>query len=271
MRRGVSMLKNLFFNIWYDSVGSGWLLLVVVLFLICLAFLVFNFARTRAKNENSYKKHLIYLSFIIIILYQAIPVSLDFVANAFSSFNIKGAIQVEQVAIKASLIPWQKGCYYCKLASLQLLDKDYNKMFKTYDIAYNYLKSYKSPSWGTSYLSFYIKGEYDTAIEIAKNWKGGNIPYQFISDCYLMKNNIKNAEISIDKAIQIKESYSNIATKAYILKITGKENEAITYYKKAKQLCKNEKEKNIVENRYKNFLEYENNRLIILRKQQGLE
>ena len=86
-----------------------------------------------------------------------------------------------------------------------------------------------------------------------------------------MKNDIKNSEISIDKAIQIKEFYSNIATKAYILKITGKENEAITYYKKAKQLCKNEKEKNIVENRYKNFLEYENNRLNILRKQQGLE
>ena len=120
-------------------------------------------------------------------------------------------------------------------------------------------------------MSFYTKGEYDKAIEIAENWKEGNTAYQFISDCYLMKNDIKNAEIFIDKAIQTKESYSNIATKANILKVVGNEKEAITYYKKAKQLCKNEKEKTIAEKIYKNFLEYENNKLNILRKQQGLK
>jgi len=265
------MLKDLFFNIWYDSTGSGWLLLVVVLFLFCLAFLVFNFAHIRAKNEKFHKKHLIYLCFIIIILYQVIPVSLDFVASTLSSFDIKRAIKIEQVAIKASLIPLQKGCYYCNLAILQLLDKDYNKMYETYNIAYKYLKSYKSPSWGISYLSFYTKGEYDKAIKISENWRGGSTPYQFISNCYLMKNDIKNAEIFIDKAIQTKESYSNIATKAYILKVIGNEKEAITYYKKAKQLCKDEKEKTIAEKIYKNFLEYENNKLNILRKQQGLK
>ena len=265
------MLKDLFFNIWYDCLGTGWIILVVMLSLFSIAILVFNFAYFKANNKSFHKKHLVYLCLIILILYQAIPVSLDFIASALSIFDIKKAIQIEQVAIKSSLIPWQKGCYYCKTASLQLLDKDYNKMYKTYDIAYKYLKSYKSPSWGISYLSFYTKGEYDKAIEIAKNWRGGNTPYQFISDCYLMKNDIKNAEIYIDKSIQKKESYLNIASKAYILKTTGNEKEAAMYYKKAKQLCKNKKQKNILETKYKNFLEYENNRLNILRKQQGLE
>ena len=38
-------------------------------------------------------------------------------------------------------------------------------MYNTYDVAYKYLKSYKYPCWGISYLSFYLKGDYDTAIE----------------------------------------------------------------------------------------------------------
>lgn len=265
------MLKDLFFSIWYDEMGSGWLLLVTVLFLLCCAFLVFKLARLKAKNEKLLKKHFICLSFIILIMYQIIPVSIDFIANLISPFDIKRSLQLEQFAIKTSVIPWQKGGYYCNLATLHMLDKDYKKMYENYDIAYKYLKSYKSPSLGISYLHFYTKGDYDSAIEIAENWKGGKTPYQFISNCYLMKGDIKNAELYIDKAIQQKESFSKIATKAYILKVTGKTKDSLAYYEKAKQLCKNEKEKHIVENTYKNFIEYENNRLNILRKQQGLE
>lgn len=268
------MLKDLFFSIWYDEMGSGWLLLVTVLFLLCCAFLVFKIARLKAKNEKLLKKHFIYLSFIILIMYQIIPVSIDFIANLISPFDIKRSLQLEQFAIKTSVIPWQKGGYYCKLATLHMLDKDYKKMYENYDIAYKYLKSYNCPCWGISFLSFYTNKEYDKAIEIAKNFKDSKrtiAQYQFISNCYLMKGDIKNAELYIDKAIQQKESFSKIATKAYILKVTGKTKDSLAYYEKAKQLCKNEKEKHIVENTYKNFIEYEKNRLNILRKQQGLE
>ena len=265
------MVKDLFFNIWYDQMGSGWLLLIVILFLFCIAFLTFNFAHIKAKNEKFCRKHFIYLFVIIAIMYQIIPVSIDFIANLISTFDNNKAIQIEKIATKTSIIPWQKGGYYCKLATLHMLDKDYKKMYENYDIAYKYLKSYKSPSWGISYLHFYTKGDYDRAIEIAKNWKGGKTPYQFISNCYLMKGDIKNAELYIDKAIQQNESFSEIALKAYILKVTGKTKDSLAYYDKAKQLCKNEREKHMVENRYKNFIEYENNKLNILRKQQGLE
>ena len=200
-----------------------------------------------------------------------LPVSIDFCANAISTFDIKKAIQIENVAIKLSIISWQKGGYYCKLATLYLLNKDYNEMYNTYDIAYKYLKSYKYPCWGLSYLSFYTKGDYDIAIEIAKNWKAGDTPYQFIANCYLMKNDIQNAELYINKAILQKETFVNCATKAYILKRTGKKLESIAFYKKAINLCKNEKEKNNAKNIYENFVEFENNRLALRRKQQGLK
>ena len=85
-----------------------------------------------------------------------------------------------------------------------------------------------------------------------------------------MKNDIKKAELYNNKAIQKKPTYSNYAIKAYILKSTKNPLESITYYKKALSLCKDEKEKNIVQNTYKNFVKFENDRLITLKKQQGL-
>ncbi|MBO5737846.1 hypothetical protein J6R97_00740 [bacterium] len=265
------MLKDLFFYIWYDEMGSGWLLLTIILFLFSMSFLIYKLARIKSTNSQFCKKHFICLGIIITICYQIIPVSIDFIANAISVSNINKAIKFEKVAIKTSMIPWQKGGYYCKLANLYLLNKDYNEMYNTYDTAYKYLKSYKCPCWGISYLSFYTKGDYDTAIEIAKNWRVGNAPFQFIANCYLMKNDIQNAELYINKAIQQREFYLNYAAKAYILKITGKKSESITYYKKAIDLCRNEKEKNRVKRTYENFVENENIRLALLRKQQGLK
>ena len=264
------MLKDLFFNIWYDEMGSGWLLLIIILFLFSMSFLIYKLARIKATNSLFCKKHFIGLGIIITICYQIIPVSIDFIAHAIGVSDIKKAIKFEQVAIKSSMIPWQKGGYYCKLATLHLLNEDCNEMYNAYDVAYKYLKSYKYPCWGISYLSFYTKGDYDTAIEIAKNWKAGYTPFQFIANCYLMKGDIQNAELYINKAIQRKETYLNYATKAYILKITGKISESITYNKKAIDLCKNEKEKNNAKKIYENFVENENNRLALLRKQQGL-
>ena len=89
MIRGDCMIKDLFFNIWYDDMGSGWLLLVVILFLLCLAIVVLNFARLKARNEKFCKKHFIYLFVIIVIMYQIIPVSVDFIANLISLFDIR--------------------------------------------------------------------------------------------------------------------------------------------------------------------------------------
>lgn len=267
------MLKDLFFNIWYDNMGSGWLLFSTVLFLICLAILVFFFARIKAKNENFSNKHFIGLSLIILVMYQILPVSIDFIANMISPFDIHKAIKIEKFAIKTSVISWQKGGYYCNLATFHQLNKDYIEMYKTYDTAYKYLQSYKSPAWGIGFLSFYTNRDFDAAIEIAKNLKGRNIihPFGFISQAYLMKGDIKNAELYIDKAIKQKETYSNLAIKAYILKITDNETEAFQYYKRAKILCKNEQEKNMVDKIYHNFIEYENDRIKTTPLYQGLK
>ena len=270
------MLRDLFFNIWYDDMGSGWLLLVIVLFFLCIAFLVFTFARIKARNAKICKKHFICLGLALLALYQIIPVSIDFYANAMSPFDIEKAIKFEKVAIKTSIIPWQKGGYYCKLATLHLLNKEHKKMFESYDSAYKYLKSYKYPCWGISFLSYFTNRDYDAAIEIAKSWSdrsriGTNPQFGIISQCYLMKGDIKNAELFIDKALQQIQTFKYNAIKAYILKEKGNTKEALEYYKKAKELCKNENQKDVVEKIYKNFVEYENNEIDKLQKKQGLK
>lgn len=265
------MLKELFFNIWFDELGSGWVLFTIVLFLLSLAFLVHNITLIESKNAKFSKKHLIGLGFIVLFMYQILPVSMDFIACSYRSLNIKRAIQLEQVAIKTSIIPWQKGGYYCKLATLYLIDENFNKMYEAYDSAYKYLKSYDNPCWRTSCLAFYTKGEYDIAIEVAKNWEAGKIPYYFISKCFLMKGDIENAELYINKVIQQKETYSNLALKAYILKITGCPTESFKYYKKAIEKCNNDEEKKLVDITYTNFVKKETDRLNALRKQQNLK
>ena len=124
-----------------------------------------------------------------------------------------------------------------------------------------------------NYLIFYINKDFDTEIEITENLGGENIirPFGFISQAYLMKGDVKNAELNINKAIRHNATYTNLAIKAYILKITESVNESIRYYEIAKSLCQNNKEKNTVEKIYKNFVEYENNKINALRLKQNWE
>lgn len=267
------MLKDLFFTIWYDEFGSGWVLLTTILFLLSLAVLLFIVGRIKAQNAKFDKKHLMLLLLVVFFFYQIIPVFVDLCATSTSKNDLQKAIQIEKKAIKMSLLSWQKGCYYCNLFHLYLANKDYKKMDEAQKKAYEYLKSYKAPSWGMSFLSFYTKGDYDEAIEITQSYmarKDVNI-YQFISNCYLMKNDIKNAELYIDKSIREKELYSNLAIKSYILKVTGNMANSNTYYQKAMRLCKNNKEKEFVRKAYSNFPMYESKRLEEIRRQQDIK
>ena len=203
-------------------------------------------------------------------MYQIIPVTLDFCGFFFTSAKF------EKLAIKTAMIPWQKGCYYCNLAKIYLLNRKYKKVYETQKLASNYLKSYNCPCWGTAFLNFHTYKDYNAAIEIALSPKRGIIkshPYSFISECYLMKGDIENAELYIDKAIQRNKTYSNMAIKAYILKSKGLIPESLEYYQNAITLCNpaKETEKNTVNEIYKDFVSFNNDKIDLLRKQQGLE
>lgn len=257
-----NLARDLFFAIWLNDIGAGWLMFITLLFCLYLAFLFFAFARTMAKNNKFHKKHLIHLGVLLILAYQLIPISLSF-KSIESYSDIKKSIYFKQLAIKTAIIPWQKGAYYCELAMLYYQSKNYEKMREAQSIAYYYLKSYDYSCWGMNFIPFYREGDYDTAIKIAQNFlkKHGGEPYAYIARCYLMKNDIKNADLYINKSLGEKETYMNLALKAYILKTKGEFSESLTFYEKAKSVCKNGKESNVVDETYKNFQEYESKKI----------
>ena len=103
------MLKELFFHIWRDDVGSGWILFTIISFNFCLAFLTFVFCRAKAKNIKFSKKHSIYLIICALIMYQIIPLVLDFYASALYLYKYtQKAIKFEKLAIKTAIIPFNK-------------------------------------------------------------------------------------------------------------------------------------------------------------------
>lgn len=276
------MLKDLFFYIYHDDLGYCWTFFAALLFILCLILLICYFIYLKKKGVKFNKKHLIFLIPILIGMYQIIPVSLDFYAdtNWVSSFVSNGfnankaamekIIKIEQNTIKTAIIPWQKGAYYCKLAFLYFENNEGKKAYEAYDMAYKYLKSYKYPCWGIAFLAYYNKKDFDTAIELAKYHK--EVPMDnFISICYIMKGDIEKAELYVDKSIQEKETYSNMSTKAYILKTKGNIKESLEYYKKALKLCKREKDKISVQRKYENLVEYENERIDLFAKQRGIK
>lgn len=174
----------------------------------------------------------------LFLMYQMVPVYFNI--RAFGAFLNKDTSLGEKyanLAIKASLIPWQKGCYYINMGSFSALDNDFNKAIIYYDKAYSYINSYKYPCWGFAYLHYYYAGQYDKAIEMSKVWtpENGKIVPQYgtISRCHMMKGEIKKAQFYIDKALETESTPYNMALKAFIEKKTGNLNTAKEFYKKA--------------------------------------
>ena len=259
------MLKELFFHIWRDDVGSGWILFTIISFNFCLAFLTFVFCRAKAKNIKFSKKHSIYLIICALIMYQIIPLVLDFYASALYLYKYtQKAIKFEKLAIKTAIIPWQKGCYYLRLSDIYLLDHDYKNELNAQNKAYSYLKTYQAPCWGSKFLIYYTLGKYDIAIEMATDFEKRTKKSfaGFISNCYLMKRDFKKSDFYRDKELQ---QYPNnplvLAKKAYIQKLMGNTIEAQKFYNKSIKACKKKKERELVDKIYKDYIGYEKTRI----------
>ena len=253
-------MANLFFLIWHDNLGTGWTCLLIVLLLlwILLSLLVIIYIKINKKNLT--KKLLLLLIPFAILLSQLVPITYDFLAKTALFRNLNEAIELELKAIDSAIIPYQKGAYYCNLASLYSIKKDFNTAQKLYKKAFDYLGSYKYPCWGISFLHFYTFGEYDTAIEIIKNDEKLKNYYDFLAMCYAMKKDTENALMNVDKAIAKKKHYKNLALKANLIKSTNPDL-ATKYYKVALQICNKPEEKYIVNEIYNDFINYEKNRL----------
>lgn len=263
-----SFFRDLFFMIWADDFGCGWIIFITILALILVGTIVTIFARRKAINKKFISKSTISLMLLFLFaIYQFVPIYLFF--NGIANVNPN----TMQKAIKTSIIPWQKGAFYCELGRIFRMKKEGKKSIEAYNKAYAYLKSYKYPCWGISFLDFYNIEKYDTAIEMAEFfYKGHKLPIsnQFLSQCYLMKGDLEKALEYSNKEIEYKPTASEFAKRGFIknkLKISGANED----YKKAFSLCKNKKEVIQINAMYSNFINYEKKRLLEQRQKHGFE
>lgn len=259
------MLRDLFFSVWYAT-GEGWMILIITLFCLSVASLVYIIARTKALSKNFTKKHFVSFVVLFFLIYQIIPVVVDFYARAQSVNNKPKAICFEKLAIKTALIPWQKGGYYINLGYYYHMAGQFEKADKSFKKAYEYIKSYKYWCWATVDGIFYNYGDYDTAIEIAKNCLAYQNPFKgLIAQCYIMKGDFENALIYINIKLANQKTLTSLALKAYILKKLGKKEEAKIFYKEALTLSHSEREIKRVNDYYNDFVGYQ------IKQQQELE
>ncbi len=75
------MLKDLFFFIWFDEMGFGWVIFAVALFLLFLALIICIVARTKAQTKKLTKASWACILFALFLMYQIVPVSFDMLAT----------------------------------------------------------------------------------------------------------------------------------------------------------------------------------------------
>lgn len=267
------MLRDLFFSIWGDEFGMGWHILIVGLFFLFLAIVIIVIARTKALGKKFGAKHYLFFVFALLVMYQIIPVCFDFVAQSYSvksdsslqGENLSKAVKFEKLAIKTAIIPYQKGGYYIKLAQFYNWGSCPSQMVNAYKKAHDYIKSYEYIVWLQAGMNTFFYGYYDEAIEISNHSGYRAFPDSllkhpetvlfFVLDrSYIMKGDYENALIFVNKLLESRETYSNLALKAYILKQMGQKSEAKVFYEKALAKCNSSHSIKLVNEIYNDFV-----------------
>lgn len=155
--------------------------------------------------------------------------------------NYSGYIRYMEIAANTSLIPWQKGAYYCEIAKEYGESKSGPIAIEYYNKAYRYIKSYKYVHcWGLADIMYYLSGDIETAIKITESL---NLYYS-TSIYYIAKANYPKALECMNKYIDAHPNSSyGYAKRAYINNKLGYYDYELADYKRAISLSKNEKEK----------------------------
>lgn len=268
------MLRDLFFSIWGDELGMGWHILIVGLFFLFLAIVIIVVARTKALGKKFGAKHYLFFAFALLVMYQIIPVCFDFVAQSYSvkpddpysqGENLSKAVKFEKLAIKTAIIPYQKGGYYIKLAQFYSWGSCPSQMVNAYKKAHDYIKNYEYIVWLQAGMNTFFYGYYDEAIEISNHSGYRAYPDIFLNHpetvlffvlerSYIMKGDYENALIFVNKLLERKDTYPNLALKAYILKQMGQKAEAKVFYEKAVEMCDNSHSLKLVNEIYNDFV-----------------
>lgn len=252
------MLKDLFFSVCCDEFGLSWQAFIIFLVSLTLAALIFTIARTKVLNKKFTNKHYIFFVLSLIIFYQVIPVWSHFLAFVTNIEDFQRAVKYEEFAIKSSIIPYQRGLYYNNLAIIYQ-NKKPKKSVEACDKAYEYIGYYDYSPFNRASFSYESIGEYDKAIESARQTKLLS-KGTYIATIYIYKGELQNAlseinnqidmvnkdiksleenEQNLEKIQKLKQNLSQeLALKAYLIKKLGDKVEAEKVYEEALNLDK---------------------------------
>lgn len=249
------MIKNLFFDVYKWSGGTLTYLLLIFAFIVSLIILYIIIRGIMKSRINPVQ----IAAVIILGILLCIPsISAGINLYGFMTRNEKA----QQLSIAVTPISWQKGVYYLQLGN----SKAGKNAVEYYEKAYKHIGSYKYKCWAAIPLvNYYFVKDYDTALEIAEL----NNEYATAANCYIMKDDYKNALISINNAIDKNPKNALLyAKRGFICNKLGQKELAEVDLKMALQLS-NKKEQ--ILQTYNDWKNYELKRLTEKRKEAGID
>ncbi len=244
-------MRDLFFAMY--GTGLEWTIWCLLFLLIGIVLLIVSLVKLKKKAK---------IAGIIIsalLIWQIVPVGFYWKAwlcrselpfsvavntnpqNYKFNNNYEKTIKHLKAAANTSLIPWQKGAYFCKIAATYGASKQGFKAIEYYNKAYKYIKSYKyKQCWLIAMLIYDVGGKTDVSAKIADELK----LYSTESVYLLIQERYSEALKIINK--DIKGSAYDYARRACINRALGNRDAELADFQKALSLVKDEKQKKYV-------------------------
>lgn len=246
-------MRDLFFAMY--GTGLEWTIWCLLFLLIGIVLLIVSFVKLKKKAK---------IAGIIIsalLIWQIVPVGFYWKAlfsrtdmspsELIAAYNEQGKyvynnnyfgyIKYMKLAANTSLIPWQKGAYYCEVAKEFMESKNGLKAVEYYNKAFKYIKDYKYYiCWKFAGLTYYLSGDINTAIKITEA-----LGLHYTSSIYYTAiENYPKALEYMNYYIEFNPNSSYAyARRAYINNKLGYHDYELGDYKRAVSMAKNEKEK----------------------------
>ena len=245
---------------------------IYILSALCLGWIIYIVIKAKRSEQKISKRSWVGIVISLFIMWQSVPPIFGMLANYTSDkekdFYSPRAIAYYKIAAGTSIFPAQKGWYYTRLA---MHNKDVKNQVYYLNKAYSYIKSYKYPCWILFDIAYYKNGDYDKAIEIAKEAvsKDKKIDPKFkrpryihVAKCYIMKGDFEKAMVSINKELDVnkttKTAYLNaLCLKSYLEYKRGNTNSGEKYYNEAEKIFNDTTKYDSVTKTYKKLADIE--------------
>ena len=220
-----NIIESIFINNIYYLIFTP--IITGIAFILAILFLVFAF-----KNKKAH--FLIYTVILAFIAYQAVPYF--YYLKILSAKSEADMIKNYNLAAKTACSSAYKGFLYADAANYFSMEKNAFRAIEYYDLAYKYLKNYKSKTaWILAPYIYIAAEEYDRAIEISNAIQA----YSAAAEAYILKEDYNSALSCIDKVLakNPKDAWG-LAMRAVIYKNLNKNEMAQKDYEEALKLCK---------------------------------